>query len=261
MNAAGPSQGVRPPWGEGAQRHRGVFISAADRGGPFGRDGTGSRNWMRASPPGIAFRFRAAESSPVGPRATPMPQRRSRHRAIFAWVAVVLAALALAAASGKIQGARVDTAAHAMSAERAIVAPAAASAAGMSARLDPASITRLVVPDRNVDVAVPRQTSRHERRAGAGSPGNVVVTANREASLRFLRRVEVGDEVIVESRHGEHFRYRVRDVRIAARDDVNATPAPTEPTLTLVTWYPFSAGDSAAALRYVVVATALRGTV
>jgi LPXTG-site transpeptidase (sortase) family protein len=190
-----------------------------------------------------------------------MPQRRSRHRASFAWVVVALATLALAVASGRIHGARPDAAGRAPPTEHATIAPAAASASGMSARLDPASIARLVVPDRNVDVAVPRQTSRHERRAGPGSPGNVVVTANREASLRFLRRVEVGDEVIVESRHGEHFRYRVRDVRIAARDDVNATPAPTEPTLTLVTWYPFNAGDSGAALRYVVVATALRGTV
>jgi len=236
-------------------------MSAADRGGPFDRDGTESRNWMRASPPGIAFRFRAAESSPVGPRATPMPRRRSRHRLTFAWVAVALATLALAAASSRLHGERTDTTARATPAEHITIAPAPASAAGMPARLDPASIARLVVPDRHVDVAVPKQTSRHERRAGPASPGNVVVTANREASLRFLRRVEVGDEVIVESKHGEQFHYRVRDVRIAARDEVNATPAPTEPTLTLVTWYPFSAGDSAAALRYVVVATASRDTV
>jgi len=235
--------------------------AAADRGGPFGRNGTESRNWMRASPPGIAFRFRAAESSPVGLRATPMPQRRSRHRATFAWVVVALATLVLAAASGRIHGARNDAAAHATPTERATIAPAAATTTGMPARLDPASIARLVVPDRNVDVAVPKQTSRHERRAGPGSPGNVVVTASRDASLRFLRRVEVGDEVIVESRHGEQFRYRVRHVRIAARDEVNATVAPTEPTLTLVTWYPFSAGDSGAALRYVVVATAMRESV
>ncbi len=260
MSAAGPSQGACPPWGEGAQRHRGVFASAADRGGPFDRDGTESRNWMRASPPGIAFRFRAAESSPVGPRATPMPQHRSRHRGTFAWVAVALATLALAAASGRLHGERTDTV-HAAPPERATIAPAAAGAAGMPARLDPASIARLVVPERAVDVAVPKQTSRHERRAGPGSPGNVVVTASREASLRFLRRVEVGDEVIVESKHGEQFRYRVRDVRIAARDEINATAAPTEPTLTLVTWYPFSAGDSGATLRYVVIATALRDTV
>lgn len=235
--------------------------AAADRGGPFGRDGTGSRNWMRASPPGIAFRFRAAESSPVGPRATPMPQRRSRRRGALAWVAVALATLALAAASGMLHGERADTSAHATPGERAAIVPAAASPTGVPSRLDPASIARLVVPDRNVDVAVPKQASRHERRAGPRSPANVVVTANRDASLRFLRRVEVGDEVIVQSTHGEQFRYRVRDVRIAARDDVNAIAAPTEPTLTLVTWYPFSAGDSGAALRYVVVATALRDTV
>ena len=235
--------------------------AAADRGGPFGRDGTESRNWMRASPPGIAFRFRAPESSPVGLRATPMPQRHSRRCGTLLWVAIALATLVLAAASSRLHGERADTSAHATPPERATIAPAAADATGIPARLDPASIARLVVPDRNVDVALPRQTSRHERRAGPGGPGNVVLTANREASLRFLRRVEVGDEVIVESKRGEQFHYRVRDVRIAARDEVNATAAPTEPMLTLVTWYPFSAGDSGAALRYVVVATALRETV
>jgi LPXTG-site transpeptidase (sortase) family protein len=235
--------------------------AAADRGGPFDRDGTESRNWMRASPPGIAFRFRAAESSPVGPRATPMPQPRIRHRGAIVWVAIVLATLALAAASGRLHGERADTSSRAMAVERAIPAPAATTPQDATTRLDPASIARLVVPDRNVNVALPKQTRRHERRSGPASPGNVVVTASRDANLRFLRRVEVGDEVIVESTHGEQFRYRVRDVRIAARDDVNATATPAEPTLTLITWYPFSVADSETALRYVVVATALTGTV
>ena len=38
----------------------------ADRGGPFVRSTDSERNWMRASPPGIAFRFAADESSPIG---------------------------------------------------------------------------------------------------------------------------------------------------------------------------------------------------
>lgn len=234
---------------------------AADRGGPFDRDGTGSRNWMRGSPPGIAFRFRAAESSPVGPRAVPLPRQRPRHRGAIAWAALVLAALALVAASGRLHGERADTSTRAHPAERAMPAPAGAARQETPSRVDPASIARLVVPDRNVDVALPKQARRHERRAGPSSPGNVVVTASRDASLRFLRRVEVGDEVIVESTRGEQFRYRVRDVRIAARDDVVATAAPAEPTLTLVTWYPFDTANSETALRYVVVATALTGTV
>ena len=39
---------------------------AADRGGPFVRSTGTARNWMRAAAPGIAFRFRSDESSPIG---------------------------------------------------------------------------------------------------------------------------------------------------------------------------------------------------
>jgi LPXTG-site transpeptidase (sortase) family protein len=233
---------------------------AADRGGPFGRNGTESRNWMRAGAPGIAFRFRPAESSPVGPRAAPEPHRRLRPRVAAVWIVVLLATLGLAVSSGKLRGDGVD-AAHAKPAAVAVTAPAAASVTGAHARLDPSSIARLLVPDRQIDVALSRQASRHERSAGPGQPHNVVVTASRDSSLRFLRRVEVGDAVIVESRLGERFRYRVRDVRIADRDDLAAAAAPTEPTLTLITSYPFQSSESAATLRYVVVATAERGIV
>ncbi len=235
-------------------------MSAADRGGPFGRNGTESRNWMRAGAPGIAFRFRPAESSPVGLHVASERHRRSRQRVAAVWIVVVLATLGLAVSSGKLHSDSFD-AARAKPAAATVTTLAAASVTGAHARLDPSTIARLLVPDRQIDVALPRQASRHERSAGAGQPGNVVVTASRDASLRFLRRVEVGDAVIVESRHGERFRYRVRDVRIADRDDLGAVAAPTEPTLTLITSYPFNAPESAATLRYVVVATVERGIV
>jgi len=234
--------------------------AAADRGGSFGRDGSGSRNWMRAGAPGIAFRFRPAESSPVGPHAMPVPRRHFRPRVAIGWIVVALATLGLAVSSGKLRGENGD-AARTRPAAMPVTTPAAAGSTGAHARLDPATIARLVVPDRHINVAVPKQASRRERGAGPGQPDNVIVTAKRDSSLRFLRRVEVGDAVIVESRDGERFRYRVRDVRIADRDDTGTAASPAEPTLTLVTWYPFHASESMATLRYVVVATADQGTV
>ncbi len=215
---------------------------------------------MRASAPGIAFRFRPAESSPVGPRAAPAPERRLRPRVVIVWVAVALATLGFAVSSGRQQGENGD-AARARPAAMTDATPLAASVAGAPARLDPATIARLVVPDRHIDVAVPKQASRRERGVGPGQPGNVVVAANRDSSLRFLRRVEIGDAVIVESRAGERFRYRVRDVRIADADDLATAAPPVEPTLTLITWYPFHTNDPMATLRYIVVATADLGTV
>ena len=255
MSAAGPTQGARPPLGGRRAAPSGGLVTsaAADRGGPFGRDGTESRNWMRAGAPGIAFRFRPAESSPVRAGAASDPKPRSRSRVAAAWALVALATLVLAVSSGKLRG---ESGLAAQAKPAAITAPAGAGVAASHARLDPSTIARLVVPDRRIDVTLSRQASRHERSAGPGQPGNVVVTASRDASLRALRRVEIGDAVIVESSHGERFRYRVRDLRIADRDEVVATATPTEPTLTLVTSYPFNATDPAATLRYVVVATA-----
>ena len=65
---------------------------AADRGGSFGRNGHETRNWMRASPPGIAFRCRPAESSPIGSDAhTRRESATKSRRARFLAVIVLLA--------------------------------------------------------------------------------------------------------------------------------------------------------------------------
>src|SRR4030095_1530596 len=60
----------------------------ADRGGSFGQ----ARNWMHASPPGIAFRFPRAESSPVA-RGEQRPVSRKR---ALKWVAAACLALGIA---------------------------------------------------------------------------------------------------------------------------------------------------------------------
>lgn len=55
----------------------------ADRGGPFVRNADTERNWMRASPPGIAFRFAADESSPIGGACAAGPQRTAEGTMAF----------------------------------------------------------------------------------------------------------------------------------------------------------------------------------
>jgi LPXTG-site transpeptidase (sortase) family protein len=207
---------------------------------------------MRAGAPGIAFRFRPVESSPVGPRTPAAPRRGGRVSLLAAGIALALVVLlfALAGGAARLEG---------IGEVRA--APAAGRAAAAWARRDPGSVARLVVPERHIDVALPAHASRRERGAGPGQTGNVVVAAGRDESMRFLRRVEVGDAVIVESRHGERLHYRVRDVRIVDRGEVSAAPPPSEPTLTLVTSYPLRSLPAEAALLYVVVATVDRGTV
>ena len=68
----------------------GRMQSTAERGGPFGHREV--RNWMRASPPGIAFRYPRTESSPVGGG---VPRSNSRKRAL-GWFAAACLTLGLA---------------------------------------------------------------------------------------------------------------------------------------------------------------------
>ena len=59
---------------------------------------------------------------------------------------------------------------------------------------------------------------------------------------------------------GRRFHYRVRAAEVIAADEMKLPRLPPERTLTLVTCWPFDAVEPGGPLRYVVVATADRGT-
>jgi len=239
--------------------------SAADRGGPFGRRDVESRNWMRASAPGIAFRFPKAESSPVGGGAT---ERRAKRRAL-AWIAAGLLAvgLALTGNAGYI---------HA----KALLAQAllhrawtATQTTGAPAKpwpwADTSPVARLMAPAQDIDLLVlAGATGRtlafgpghHDGSSMPGHPGNTVLTAHRDTHFRFLQQLAVGDALIVELPAGQRYHYRVREMVVADLHDLRLPRLPPEPTLTLVTCYPFDAVEPGGPLRYVVVATADGGT-
>src|SRR5207244_10723107 len=91
-------------------------------------------------------------------------------------------------------------------------------------------------------------------------PGNALRSAHREPHFRFLHDVAVGDALIVEMPAGQRFPYRVREIDVADQRHLHLPRMPAEPTLTLVTCYPFDAVETGGPLRYVVVATADGGT-
>lgn len=71
-----------------------------------------------------------------------------------------------------------------------------------------------------------------------GQGGNVGIAAHRDRHFRALKDVAVGDEVVLETAVGA-FRYRVEWTRIVSPDRVDVLHPTGEPTLTLVTCYPF----------------------
>jgi len=216
---------------------------------------------MRASPPGIAFRHPRTESSPVGSGA-PLAHR-PRHA--LRWIAVACLALGLALTGNALY-------IHA----KALVAQALlhrawllTQATGVPAKpwpwADTTTIARLFAPAQDVDLLVlAGATGRtlafgpghHDGSAMPGEAGNTVLSAHRDTHFRFLHEMAVGDSLIVEMPAGQRFHYRVREIDVADERNLQLPRLPAEPTLTLVTCYPFDAVEPGGPLRYVVVATA-----
>jgi sortase A len=249
--------------------------STTDRGGPFVRHEATARNWMRASAPGIAFRFPPDESSPIvgaARAAAPAPQatwtaeaRGRRVRLKRAWTL----GLALLVACGTLtfgQGAYIYAKAGVaqvllQSAWERERATGVASAPWPWADTHP--VARLTAPALGAEVLVlAGATGRTlafgpghlDGSAQPGDAGNAVITAHRDTHFRFLRRMQQGDEIAIDRADGATRHFRIVRTYVADHRTL-ALPRSTDvPTVTLVTCYPFDALVPGGPLRYVVVA-------
>jgi sortase A len=108
-------------------------------------------------------------------------------------------------------------------------------------------VGRLEVPRLGIRVMV-HEGDDHDILAGAaghlpsspvpGWPGNVAVAAHRDTFFRPLRNIRVNDKILFATLNGT-FEYQVESLKIVDPDDVSVLKASAEPTLTLVTCYPF----------------------
>lgn len=80
-----------------------------------------------------------------------------------------------------------------------------------------------------------------------GTPGNCLIAAHRDLHFRFLKDIQIGDEIILENRDGR-FIYQVVDTNIVGKKDtrlleqslpVKVNNAASDSRLTLITCYPF----------------------
>ncbi len=71
-----------------------------------------------------------------------------------------------------------------------------------------------------------------------GALGNVALAGHRDTFFRPLRKLRVNDRISIATLKGT-YQYRVQSIRIVHPDDVSVLKASAEPTLTLVTCYPF----------------------
>lgn len=108
-------------------------------------------------------------------------------------------------------------------------------------------VGRLRIPRLDLTVMVAEGADPAVLRRGAGrlpntalpgQGGNVGIAAHRDRHFRPLKDVAPGDEVLLETAVGT-FRYRVEWTRIVPPDRVEVLRPTQEPSLTLITCYPF----------------------
>ena len=90
-----------------------------------------------------------------------------------------------------------------------------------------------------------------------GETGNAVIAGHRDTHFQFLKDVQLGELLEVESSTGLRHLYRVVGVDIVDSRKGSLLLDTEAPMLSLVTCYPFDARESGGPLRYVVTARML----
>jgi sortase A len=87
-----------------------------------------------------------------------------------------------------------------------------------------------------------------------GEIGNTVIAGHRDTHFSFLRDVEVGESLLLETVSGDKHLYKVIGVDVVDSRRGSLQLDTDEPYLSLVTCYPFEAHDPGGPLRFVVTA-------
>ena len=90
--------------------------------------------------------------------------------------------------------------------------------------------------------------------AQPGATGNAVIAGHRDTHFRFLKSLQVGDIIDIETPMGARHRFEVIDADVADARNSALRIDSDVPMLSLVTCYPFDAVEPGGPLRYVVTA-------
>jgi len=191
--------------------------------------------------------------------ASVRPERlRTIERVLFALAAIALAWYAgVHLAAAREQAALADE----LERSRATLQSASLHPARTAALAPRALVGRIDVPRlrlsamarEGIDTGTLRGSAGHvPGSALPGERGNAAFAAHRDTFFRPLQGIRKGDAIAVTTTGGE-FRYVVSATRVVDPADVSVLRASSEPTLTLVTCYPFDFVGSAPR-RFIVTA-------
>ena len=124
-------------------------------------------------------------------------------------------------------------------------------------------VARLIVPGQHVDLIVLEGAygrtlafgpASVESGAQPGTQGTAIITGHRDTHFAFLKHVESGERIGLQSADGHFHLYRVTDSRIVDSRRAVIPLTRSESALVLVTCYPFQTPIPGGPLRYVVTA-------
>ncbi len=91
-----------------------------------------------------------------------------------------------------------------------------------------------------------------------GETGNSVIAGHRDTHFRFLKDLEIGETLMVETISGRRHVFEVVDIDVVDARRGSLVLDTDAPLLSLVTCYPFDAVEPGGPLRYVVTARKIR---
>ena len=112
---------------------------------------------------------------------------------------------------------------------------------------DDTALGILSVPSINLEVAIFEGTSARVLNLGigrvagtarVGDPDNLALAGHRDGFFRGLKDIDIGDELILETADQKE-RYRVTELFVVAPEDIHVLEQTGQPTITLITCYPF----------------------
>jgi sortase A len=127
-------------------------------------------------------------------------------------------------------------------------------------------VARLVAKSGNVDLIVLAGGSGRTLAFGPGhlsasslpgEIGNTVIVGHRDTHFSFLRDVEIGELLVIETVSGEKHLYEIFDIDVVDSRRSSLLLDTDTAILSLVTCYPFEAIDPGGPMRYVVTAKML----
>ena len=107
--------------------------------------------------------------------------------------------------------------------------------------------------DDTEELTLNRGLGRIEGTAQIGQPGNMGIAGHRDGFFRGLKDINLGDLIVLEAQKTTR-RFVIRQMQVVAPEDVQVLRPTAEPTLTLVTCFPFYYVGSAPQ-RFVVTAS------